>query len=402
VKIRDEELKLVKDPVHGEVVIENEDLPLLDSPGLQRLRRIKQIGLGDLVYPGANHTRFEHSLGSMYIAREVGSRMGLDPCLLRKIRVSALLHDIGHGPFSHTSEKFAQVMSGIDHAQLTKREIREGATSDILTSMDLDPGEISTMASGEDQGLGRLLHSQVGVDRMDYLMRDAHYTGVAYGVIDYDRILSTLVFHGGEIAIRDKGAQAAESLLVARFLMYPAVYLHHVSRIADAMMLRALELLSEDGVPVGDIMTMDDVSLTNELLSHRGFVHDIMRRILDRNLFKRAVYLSRTEVPDLDQLLEISVNRGKSRELEEEISSSVGLSDGEVLVDVQSPPEFDDIGIKVLRGGEVELLEDRSPLVRSLRDAQWNYWRFGIYCPREYLGRVRDVCGNYGWRHVEE
>jgi len=395
-------LKLVKDPVHGEVIIEDEDLPILDSPGLQRLRRIKQIGLGDLVYPGANHTRFEHALGTMYIAREVGTRMGLDLDSLRTIRISALLHDVGHGPFSHTSEKFSMASSGIDHSYLTEKEIRGGRTSDILASMDIDPEEVSRVASGKCDGLGRLLHSQVGVDRMDYLMRDAHYTGVAYGVIDYDRIIGTLIFHGGEIAIREKGSQAAESLLVARFLMYPAVYLHHVSRIADAMMLRALESLREAGRSVEEIMSMDDVSLTNELLTGGGTGSSMMRRILDRNLYKRAIYISREEVPDMDYLLDISGSRDRIRELEDEVASEAGLDSGGVLVDIQSPPELDEMGIKVLRGNQLEYLRERSPLVMSLRDAQWNYWRFGVYCPRENLDRVRKVCEGHGWRQLEE
>lgn len=395
-------MKLVKDPVHGEVVIEDEDLPLLDSPGLQRLRRIKQIGLGDLVYPGANHTRFEHALGTMYITREVGTRMGLDLDSLRTIRVSALLHDIGHGPFSHTSEKFSMAASGIDHSYLTEREISCGPTSDILSSMGLDPGEVSRVASGRGDGLGRLLHSEVGVDRMDYLMRDAHYTGVAYGVIDFDRIIGTLIFHGGEIAIREKGSQAAESLLVARFLMYPAVYMHHVSRIADAMMLRALESLNEDGRSVEEIMSMDDVSLTNEFLSRGGRGGSMMRRILDRNLYKRAIYISRDEIPDMKYLMEMSGNRARIRELEDEIASASGLESGDVLVDIQSPPGLDEMEIKVLRGNQLEFLRERSPLVMSLRDAQWNYWRFGIYCPLEHLDRVREVCKGHGWRQLEK
>ncbi len=395
-------MKLVKDPVHGQVVVPDEDLPLLDSPGVQRLRRIKQIGLGDLVYPGANHTRFEHSLGSMYIAGELGRRMGLDGDSLRMIRVAALLHDIGHGPLSHTSEKFASMASGIDHSRLTEREILEGRTSEVLIEAGMHPEEIAPLASGRNDDIGRILHSPIGVDRMDYLMRDAHYTGVAYGVIDYDRIISTLVFHGGEIVIREKGAQAAESLLVARFLMYPSVYLHHVARIGDAMMLRSLEELRRGGLPVEEIMGMDDLTLLTTLKASGGMPAEMVRRILERDLFKRAVYLPSDRVPDLGGLLQMSGDRARIRALEDEIAQSAGLDPGDVLVDIQNPPSTEEIGIKVLRGGKVEFLEERSPLVKSLKEAEWNYWRFGVYCPKDHLEDVREVCEEHGWRRMEE
>ena len=395
-------LKLIKDPVHGDVLVAREDLALLDSPRVQRLRRIKQIGLGHLVYPGANHTRFEHSLGTMYIAGELSTRMGFETEDRRKIMISALIHDLGHGPFSHTSENFAMAASDIDHTKLTRKEILNGQTSEILSSMDLDLGEIADIASGMDGELGRLLHSQVGVDRMDYLMRDAHYTGVAYGVIDYERIISTLIFHGGEVVIREKGRQAAESLLVARFLMYPAVYLHHVSRIADAMMFRALEELNRQGISVEMIMEMDDLTLLSTLKGRNGIAGEMARRILDRDLFKRAVYLPSDKLPDLDKLLKISENRAKSRSLEDEIAESAGITPGSVLVDIQGRPSLDEMGIKILTNGRVESLEEKSTIVKSLREAQWNYWRFGVYCADENLDKVREVCEDHGWRKMEE
>jgi HD superfamily phosphohydrolase len=395
-------LKLIRDPIHGEVAVPEEDLPLLDSPGLQRLRRVRQIGLGALVYPGANHTRFEHSIGAMKIAGNLGERMGLGEEERRMVRISALAHDLGHGPFSHTSEKFAWMASGLDHTKLTEREILKGRTSEVLTSMDLDPGEIATIAGGGDSQLGRLLHSQVGVDRMDYLMRDAHYTGVAYGVIDYERIMSTLVFHGGEVVIREKGIQAAESLLVARFLMYHSVYLHHVSRIADSMMLRALEELTDAGTSVPEIMAADDLSLVSALRDEGGLAGAMMERILDRELFKRAVYLSRGQAPDLDELLKIGGSRPISRALEDGMSQSAGLPRGSVLVDGQSRPPADELGIRILADGAIHGLEDRSPLVRSLKEAHWNYWRFGVYCSEENLGQVREVCQEHGWEPMGE
>lgn len=393
-------MKLVKDPVHGELQIPEEDLPILDSPSVQRLRRIKQIGLGDLVYPGASHTRFEHSLGTMHIAGELGTRMGLERDELAKLRIAALLHDLGHGPFSHTSEKFSIQYGGIDHSSLTRSSIQGGPISGTLRSLGYDPGEIASVASGEDQGIGRVLHSEIGVDRMDYLMRDAHYTGVAYGVIDYDRIMSTLVFHGGEIVVREKGTQAVESLLVARFLMYPAVYLHHVARIADAMMIRALEELADGGIPVKQVMAMDDCSLMAALRTAGGLPGEMARRMLDRDLYKRAVYLPPDQLPDLGSILEMARDRGQRRQLEDDLAAAAGLESGEVLVDAQDSPSQSEADIGIMRDGRIEKLEDRSPLVKSLKQAEWNYWRFGIYCRRRDLEAVGRECERRGWRRM--
>ncbi len=391
-------MKMIRDPIHGEISFEDRYLPLLDSPRVQRLRRVKQIGLGNLVYPGANHTRFEHSVGTMDMAQELCTKMGFNESDSRKLVVASLLHDIGHGPLSHSSEKFLVNVSEMDHSQLTYRGIMQSQISEILSSMGMDPCEIAEVSSGRNTELGHLIHSQIGVDRMDYLMRDAHYTGVAYGVIDHERILSTLVYNGGEIMIREKGTQAAESLLVARFLMYPSVYLHHVSRIADAMLLRALEDVVEDGIAPQEIMKMDDLTLLSTLKRRQGIAGEMTRRILERDLFKRAIYLGPAEVEDLDDLLTLSTDREKIRSLEMEIEEEAGLPPGEVLVDIQERPRMEEMEIKVLSNSGVEALEERSTLVRTLREAQWNYWRFGVYCARERLESVRKVCEAYGWK----
>jgi len=184
--------------------------------------------------------------------------------------------------------------------------------------------------------------------------------------------------------------------------MYPAVYLHHVCRIADAMMLRALEELRSRGTPVEEIMGMDDISLLTALKAEEGMPHDFAVRMLNRDLYKRAVYLSSPEVADLDSLLEMSKDRADVRALEDEVAESANLVPGSVLVDIQGRPSLDDVRIKVLSDAKVELLEERSALVRSLTEAQWDYWKFGVYCARENLERVRKVCERHGWRGMEK
>ena len=394
-------MKFIKDPVHGDIPIDDEDLPILDSPAVQRLRRVKQIGLGDLAYPGANHTRFEHSIGTMYLAKVLAKRLDLDHETARLLRVASLLHDVGHGPLSHTSEKFAIANFQIDHTEMTRREITGGSTAAILESCGLDPTEVSKISCEGKNDLGLLLHSQIGIDRMDYLVRDAHYTGVAYGVIDHQRIISTMALVDGSLAVAEKGMQAVESLLVARFLMYPTVYLHHVSRIADSMMLRALEGLSQEGYSVEQIMRMDDISLFNALRSAGGIPGTTAERLMNRDLFKRAVYLGTGQVADLDELIKISQDREKMREMEDEIAEAAGLESGDVLVDIQGMPPLGEGETMILVRGRLEPLRARSALVGSLEEARWAYWRLGVYCDRVNVDKVRRVCEEYGWSGVE-
>ena len=189
----------------------------MDTPQFQRLRRIKQLGLISLIYPGATHTRFEHSVGTINLGSKLAKKLELENDEQDLIRISALLHDIGHGPFSHVSEKVLSVK----HEELTKYVIKHTSLRDLVDEK-FDVNEITDIITGKGY-LGPIVSGELDVDRMDYLLRDSHNTGVAYGIIDYERIISNLKLEDG-LVLDIKGVQAEEGALVSRYFMYPSVY----------------------------------------------------------------------------------------------------------------------------------------------------------------------------------
>ncbi len=227
---------IIKDEIHGTLEFDELEEKLIDSAPFQRLRHIKQMSVTNLVYPGATHTRFEHSLGTAYLASVIAERLGLDADTARKVKLCGLLHDIGHTAFSHEGEDVLKKYLG-DHESLGRKKLFSGELADIL-SENYRPKEIADI---EKSNYGSIVTFDLGADRMDYLKRDALNTGVAYGIIDTDRIVHTLIMEKGELCISQGGLEAAENLLVARFMMFSAVYLHRTVRIATAMLYRAIE-----------------------------------------------------------------------------------------------------------------------------------------------------------------
>ncbi len=231
-------MKLIRDSVHGNLYLNDFEIKLVDTPQMQRLRRIKQLGFTYLVYPGANHSRFEHSIGTLHIASQIADNIGLDDHEKQLVRSAALLHDVGHGPFSHVSERVLDS----PHEYLTSRVIRESSLFDIL-SENSDPDEVIDLINGNGL-LGQIISGELDADRMDYLIRDSHYTGVAYGMIDTGRLIHSIRLENNLI-VESKGIQAAESALIARYLMYPSVYQHHTTRIINSMFRRCMKWLFE-------------------------------------------------------------------------------------------------------------------------------------------------------------
>ena len=221
-----EKKKFIRDSVYGDINLNKFEVSIMDMPQFQRLRRIKQLGLISLIYPGANHTRFEHSIGTMNLGSKLAEELELEKDEIELIRTSALLHDIGHGPFSHVSEGVLSV----PHEKLTEYVIKNTSMKDLLEEK-FDVNEIVDIINGRGH-LGPIVSGELDVDRMDYLLRDSHNTGVAYGVIDYERIISNLKLENGLI-LDIKGVQAAEGALVSRYFMYPSVYQHHTTRVVN-------------------------------------------------------------------------------------------------------------------------------------------------------------------------
>ena len=252
----------IRDPVHGYVLLEGLALELADTPQMQRLRWIKQLGLASLVYPGANHTRFEHSLGAYHMAALLTDHLGLEEEDRLLVGAAALLHDVGHGPLSHATEAALAPFLRTEHESIIEL-LKKGELREVLDRHGLRAQDIQAFINGS--GLGQIVSGEIDVDRMDYLIRDAHYTGVAYGVIDRLRLLQKMTLHQGQLVVEAGGVQAATSLLISRLLMHPSVYYHHVCRISECMIAAGIRSMIEDGACAADIKEMDDIQLFTAL-----------------------------------------------------------------------------------------------------------------------------------------
>lgn len=277
----------IRDPLFGDIHITDVAQRLIDNEWMQRLRYIKQLGFDYLVYPAANHSRFEHSLGTMKVTSDITSKIFIkdDP----ELAIAGLMHDIGHTPFSHQSEEIATKYLRKTHEEIGASIISESSIHDVISESTLSLKKVLSYFKGKSRG--KLITGPLGSDRIDYLMRDAYHTGVAYGVIDYIRLMNKLAFSkDGNVAIYENGIGGAESMLIARYYMFSSVYLHHTAVISEAMYNLALENAIEEGsiVPKEFISFTDDKTIA-ELLKSNASKH-IIEMILSRNLFKRAYY----------------------------------------------------------------------------------------------------------------
>jgi HD superfamily phosphohydrolase len=238
--------KIINDPVFGFINIPNDFLfDIIQHPYFQRLNRIKQLGLSSFVYPGAQHTRLQHSLGAMYLMGEAIAQLRqegneITTAEAEAVRACILLHDIGHGPFSHTLEH--SLVQGVNHEEISLWMMRK-LNSELGGKMSMAL-EIFTN-SYPKKFLHQLVSSQLDMDRLDYLSRDSFYSGVSEGIIGSARIIKMLNVHNDQLVIEAKGIYSIEKFLVARRLMYWQVYLHKTSVAAEKMLMNILKRAKE-------------------------------------------------------------------------------------------------------------------------------------------------------------
>jgi hypothetical protein len=374
-------MKIIRDPIHGHIQLDELAVQLIDTPQFQRLRRIRQLGLSHLVYPGANHTRFEHSLGSYHLACQL-THLIEDTHIQKEIQIAALLHDIGHGPLSHTTEELIHKHTRKTHTDI-EHILTHPAIASPLEDHGLSPKRILKHIKGQTHE-SQILTSEIDVDRMDYLLRDSHYTGAAYGLIDHLRLLHEIRFHTNKLAVGQRGLQAAEALLISRFLMHPTVYYHHVSRIAEAMCNKAIEhLIESEDLNPEELRQMDDATLITTLQQSKGYPLEIATRLNNRNLFKRAIYTGFDTLPK-----DILKQRRHIKRLEQEIAETAGINPEYVIVDIPPPPEIRESRAQIIINDNTIPLDRASPLVAALEKSQYDNWRLGVYTPSEHRKRV--------------
>ena len=373
--------KFIRDSVYGDIMLNEIEVEVMDNPQFQRLRRIKQLGLISLIYPGANHTRFEHSIGTMHIASKLADKLDLNQEDKELVRISALLHDIGHGPFSHVSEG---VLS-FPHEELTKYVIKNTAIRDIVEKkFDID--KIIKIINGEGK-FGPIVSGELDADRMDYLLRDSHYTGVAYGIIDYERIISNINLNK-QLSLDIKGVQAAEGALVSRYFMYPSVYQHHTTRIVNSMFRRGLKKLIDRGViNENDMYKYDDADIIGIFRNSEGYPKEIMERLDNRNIFKRVKTIRLDNFKTPEKLYKFG--NKELRKAEEEIAMDYDIDKDYVILNIAEYPRFDEMKTEVAVDGKLYPLTEISNIIAALSKARFNIPDISLYVPEEEKSKFK-------------
>ncbi len=398
---------------------------------MQRLWGIRQTGLANLVFPGANHTRLEHSLGVLWVTRAMATGLGLSPEEALPLEIAGLLHDLGHTPFSHTLEGVLQEVGGTSHEEVTALLVRgdvpepyevpqQGVDGfhartipEVLERHGLSSREVVELLRAPRPRArpfrSEMLHGSIDADRLDYLQRDAHYTGVAHGFIDANRLLETVRQERGHLVFAEKGRPAVEGFLFARSLMYSSVYYNKTVRIAEIMLQSALERLPSFP-DIAPLLALTDAALLAVLEREGGRAGEFARRFEVRQLYKRAfTHPWGSEGPSDPRFLRLAKVPSERRRVEDEMARRLGARPGEVLLDLASTHRGAPHAGAPTTGGDPLWIWEAGKVVDLFRtDGAWSTllsrpitpWAVAAYVParlvdaaRRRRSRLLDVLG---------
>jgi len=348
----------LNDPIHGFIGLTELESKVINSKPYQRLRRIKQLSGGHFVYPAAEHTRFGHCIGAMFLAGLTGKRllgpMNLGEKTLQEVRISGLLHDMGHGPFSHVFEESLIERRGWNHEDVTEWIIRESEVGDLLEDDGISKNRIANLVRGRretknDSVVSSIVAGQVDADKMDYLIRDSFYCGVNYGLVDIHRLINSLEVSDDLTLEFDIAARGAlEAFLVARYEMFLNVYYHKTVRSVEVMLVKLMNAadsvlgLTSFSTPE-EFLELDDMSLISKIRKIDPsesddakeavtMVNMLDSRILYKSVFEKVLH---TE----DRFVSKILTKRRVREsIQDEIAALAGVSADEVIVDVPTLP----------------------------------------------------------------
>jgi len=419
----EEVVKEFYDPIHGFIGLTSTELKVVDHPLFQRLRHIRQLGNVYLVYPGADHTRFSHSLGVMYIIDKMATKLGLENKQTRNLRMAALLHDIGHYPLSHTIES---LMTGFyhdaNHETLGGLIIKNTSLKDILKDNGYEPEYIINIFQGNEGNplFTALLHSELDADRIDYLLRDSFYTGVGYGKIDLDMIIRQMkVSDEGEVYVDKKAKFAIENYLIGRYHMYQAVYTHKTVMGFDLLVQMAYKEMIQHGLAYSfdELRKIEEEELVNysdhyffdKLFSCKkigGNLSEIARMLQKREVLKKVEEkqkLSRHDYGSRDyyRLLDLKEEEYKSkladitRVPDEWIligDSSSGLSEYKLMMEESGDRQ---VAIKTIdKSGEIiPFVTDKTSIINQLSSQSLDIVR--IFTKKEYESSLKEGLMKY-------
>jgi len=339
----------IKDPVHGYVYITEEEKNIIDSFPVQRLRRLRQLAGAEYVYPGANHTRFEHSVGVLYLAGKVAENPNIAEHMNEEeaemVKIAALLHDVGHGPFSHVFEHLLINKLDKTHEDITSWVIGKGELKDVLNEIGCKPEEIAKLAVGtlhrpKKTFLDQIVSSAVDVDKLDFVVRDTYHTGAEYGYIDIFRLIHALDVLEGNLAVDLGALSALESLIIARIESFKSIYFHRVGRAAQIMLALAMEKADEElGLTrfktPEEYLAMDDYTVWTMLKKCKKSnetIQNLERRKMLKCAYERTFYEKDTMVSN------IFGRETHRRQLQAEIAKEACVETEAVIIDVPTVP----------------------------------------------------------------
>jgi HD superfamily phosphohydrolases len=359
--------EILRDPVWNNIRVDELTLTLVDTEVFQRLRYVRQLGWTYLVYPGATHSRFEHALGTHHLSRrtlallcEAEDSTSIGEVDQAIVRSAALLHDVGHYPFSHALEE----IGALHHEDVARPLITEGNVASILSAQlgkDAPLKVLDLIRGRSDSPLQGLISGSLDLDKIEYLKRDAFMCGVPYGEIDVDRLTNSLVLVDDpetgrrSLGVQEKALSALESLLFAKYQMYRNVYWHHAVRSATAMYKRLVEdAVRTDVVDVQSLARHTDEGLMHRLESDRPT--PLLAALKERRLYKRAAEWPAAELDD-NMVEWIATDRKRVAQVENSLAKEFGLAPGELLLDYPVKTQMLGLDIPVLRrSGKVERL----------------------------------------------
>jgi HD superfamily phosphohydrolase len=337
----------IKDPIYGYIRLTDAERNIIDTLAVQRLRRIRQLAGAEYVYPAANHTRFEHVLGAMYLAGAVADNLPtqLSADERQEVRLAALLHDVGHAPFSHLFEPLLLKYMNRNHENMSTWIIAESGLSDVIREQGFDPKNLSGLAVGrppktEKPFLGQIISSSFDVDKMDFVVRDSYHTGAGYGSVDVFRLIYTMDVLNGNLAADITALPTLENLILARLESFRAIYFHRACRAVQMMLLKALDAAREDleilKVKTPDeYLQFDDYAVWSKLQANPRS-NKIVRALSERKLLKCAY--ERTFYAKDELVSSVFTNENVRVKLEEEIAAKAKVPASEVGIDVPSLP----------------------------------------------------------------
>jgi len=387
-------VKLIKDPVHGYISLSEDEVRVLDTYPVQRLRRIIQLPFVHLVYPGARHTRFDHSLGCMYLAGEFAERLGFDEHRRKLLRLAGLLHDLGHTPYSHLLEPLLEE-AGTTHEEMTikiledDRELREAVKKcgvSVDEVIDVLRGKLAESA---------IISGPMDADKLDFLMRDSYFTGASYGLLDAKRIIWRSKVIDDRLALSLKAIGAVEEMALARYQSFMNIYFHHAVRAAQTIFLRAVRMLKEldfSSMNIREYLSYDDYVLWCMMKKNERTQWAIER--IERRALPKVAYEFKFGEKDFPREL---TKREGIEEAEQKLAKLARVPENHVWIDTPYVPPLPYMDQEQVQfydeiGGEIKVVAHRSPLLDFTSKI---YGIVRIYTEREYLEKVRKVAENY-------